>query len=105
MSKERDLPVDENLKPTARQTGGIPLGMQAGAKAGGDIVDRKRNKAATTADGTFADRSDELEDAAVGDRRGTVTRVAGSEADAIGGSSVGDDGDPPSPLTGRTDSI
>ena len=71
--------------------------MQTGAKAGGDVVDRSRRKAASTPAGEFADRSDELEDAAIGDTRGTVTRVAGSESDAIGGDSIGDDGDPPSP--------
>jgi hypothetical protein len=103
MSNDRDPPTDDTLMPDKRATGGIPLGMQAGAKAGGDIVDRKRGKPTTAPAGEFADRSDELEDAAVGDRRGTVTRVAGSEADAIDGSSVGDDRDPPSPLTGRTD--
>jgi hypothetical protein len=102
MTAEHDLPTDETLKPDRTQTGGIPLGMQAGAKAGGDVVDRKR-KGAAAPEGRFADRSDELEDATIGDR-GTVSRVAGSEADAIGGDSIGDDGDPPSPLTGRTDS-
>jgi hypothetical protein len=102
MSDEHQLPIDETLKPDANKTGGIPLGMQAGAKAGGDVVDRK-NKAAAAPAGRFADRSDELEDATIGDH-GTVSRVAGSEADAIGGDSIGDDGDPPSPLTGRTDS-
>ena len=105
MSNDRELPTDDTLMPDKRKTGGIPLGMQAGAKAGGDVVDRKRRKQAPTPADTFADRSDELEDAATGDSRGTVTRVAGSEADAIGGSSIGDDGDPPSPLSGRTDSI
>jgi hypothetical protein len=104
MSSESDLPTDDSLTPDRKQTGGIPLGMQAGAKAGGDVVDRTRSDSPAVPEGEFADRSDELEDAAVGDSRGTVTRVAGSEADAIGGDSIGDDGDPPSPLTGRTDS-
>lgn len=102
MSNEHELPTDETLKPDAEETGGVPLGMQAGAKAGGDVVDRK-HKADAASTGRFANRSDELEDATVGDR-GTVSRVSGSEADAVGGDSIGDDGDPPSPLTGRTDS-
>jgi len=104
MSSDRDRQTDDTLMPDRSKTGGISPGMQAGAKAGGDIVDRARREPAATPAGEFADRSDELEDEAIGDTRGTVTRVAGSEADAIGGDSIGDSGDPPSPLTGRTDS-
>lgn len=84
MSNERDLPTDDTLMPPAGKTGGIPLGMQAGAKAGADLTER----------------SDELQVAAVGDSRGAVTRVAGSDADAIGGSSIGDSGDPLPPEAG-----
>lgn len=100
MATDRDLPTDDTLTPDANTTGGIPLGMQAGAKAGGDVVDRSRGNPSTAPAGEFADRSDELADADIGDPRGTLSRVTGSEADAIGGSSIGDTGDSIPPEAG-----
>jgi hypothetical protein len=96
MATQDELPEDDTLTPPASQTGGIPLGMQAGAKAGGDVVD----SAATTPAGMFGSRSDELNDAALDDPTGRLSRVAGSEAEAIGGSSIGDTGGPTPPAAG-----
>ena len=42
MGFQDDLPQDDTLTPPTSETGGIPFGMQAGAKAGGDVVDRDR---------------------------------------------------------------
>ena len=42
MAPQDDLPQDDTLTPPKSETGGIPLGMQAGAKAGVDVVDHER---------------------------------------------------------------
>lgn len=100
MATQDELPQDDTLMPDKSQTGGIPLGMQAGAKAGGDMVDRQRGGPPPSPSGEFADRGDELNDAASDDPTGRLSRVSGSEADAIGGTSIGDTGDPIPPEAG-----
>lgn len=58
-----ELPEDDTLTPPTSKTGGIPLGMQAGAKAGGDLVDHERVASRSTPSGASQDRSDDLPDA------------------------------------------